>query len=62
MNLWGGVKTLISHFLYKEIMVIVKGKKKDRDLEQSTVISLRDKPAAESQIKTSPNVSAWTWN
>lgn len=60
MNLWGGVKILISHFLYKEIMVIVKGIK-DRDLEQSTVISLRDKPAAESQIKTSPNVSAWTW-
>lgn len=34
---------------------------KKQDSEQSTVTSLRDKPAAESQvIKTSPNVSAWT--
>lgn len=59
MNLWVGVKILFPYFLYKEIVVTVKGKT-DRDSEQSTVISLRDKPAAESQIKTSPNVSAWT--
>lgn len=60
MNLRGVEETYISHRLYKELAGLVSGK--DRDSENSTVISLRDKPAAESQIiKTSPDVSAWTW-